>query len=153
MIKNLATAILFTSSASFAAGLSCHTVVQEGQFTPLFTMTAELDEGALKGVELTSLQNVQITVATDTLAIESLQRDEDYAPRTNKDRNRFNFNIETTSAEDTPEEYAFDGIAHGVILPKILPAASNEFAAYLISSTDSYHDGINSYFKMLCTVK
>ena len=80
--------------------------------------------------------------------------DATYRPRTNKNRARFNF-IGVNATTDV-----FDGIVHGILLPKVLTSAEIlrqtateiQFRAKVISSTDSYHDGIMEYFPFECTL-
>lgn len=144
--------LLFAGHLSSAAQLSCQTAPQPAEYMPYFRLQAEIDKSALAGAELVALSKVSIEAASGTLAIDTLAKDAAYRPRTIKERNRFLFDIDVTSVEATPAAFSFDGIAHGVIMPKTLPVGEKDFTAYLISSTDSYHDGINSYFRTLCTL-
>lgn len=120
------------------------TNVAEG---PSFALTAEIPGGIKSGVELTALRNVKASAAQrKPVVTPSVAKDATYKPRTSPDRNRFMLgNLPATDER-------FDGIAHAVIFPKTVDPKAKAFDAWVVSSTDSYHDGIMSYFPMQCSV-
>lgn len=116
---------------------------------PSFTFTATVPQNfAAGGGELTALTNISASVAQlEPTRWNTVKSDPNYSPRTDLNRNRFNFPASLLATDDQ-----FDGIAHGLILPKTITRGSRSFKGYVISSTDSYHDGIMSYFPMDCAL-
>jgi len=151
----------------FAAQLNCQQDVSS--LGPDFSLSAEIADDYLKGQELLALNAVSAT-SSETVKKSIIVKDESYRPRTNKNRNRFKFVLDASNE-------IFDGTIHGMLLPKILTSddilstesesesesesglesetESNEvlLRAYVISSTDSYHDGIMTYYPLVCRLK
>lgn len=124
-------------ATAHAATVKCQTVARANEEIPPFHITFKTHGAALE-----PLYDVQAWTDGRDLAFNVLSGDADYNPRI-PGRGRFAFDMEPTS---------FNGIIHGVIMPESIPAGAYTFVAQLISSTDSYHDGIYSYFKMVCSV-
>lgn len=152
----LTLSLLATLPSANAAYLHCQAVDRAGEngtYHPHFTLAAKIDDAFLNGGELKTLSEVEAQTSKREFRVETLEHDAAYAPRTNKNRVRFPLSL---SASDN----LFDGIIHGVLLPKTLTDAditetreeSVVIKAQLLSSTDSYHDGIISYFPMTCEV-
>lgn len=119
----------------------------DADYVPSFTFTAKVPAAfGSNGAELTELATVSASAAqAEPTQWSKVASDASYRPRTNLNRNRFNFPAALEASDDQ-----FDGIAHGLILPKTIDRGARSFKGYVISSTDSYHDGIMSYFPMDC---
>ncbi|MCX6125254.1 MAG: hypothetical protein NTV34_10995 [Proteobacteria bacterium] len=142
-------ALDLTSSRLVAATMACETAPDEDLKVRI---SAQVDDSALLGQEITQLRQLTVAAGIAQSTFENIQNDKVYRPRMNLNRNRFLFEGIDASSD------RFDGIVHGVILPKILGSqditstdeAGLSFKAKVISSTDSYHDGIMSYFPLSC---
>lgn len=147
---------LFTVQA-FAADLSCVTFKDsnDGYTPPKVAVYGKVAGSYKVGVsELQGLEVLVIKSAAGTKVMQNVPRDYSYRPRTFQNRVRINFPAIVLSNAD------FDGVLHSVILPKVLDRSTAvrrndqlEFYGILASSTDSYHDGIISYFKLQCVLK
>ncbi|MBY0471599.1 hypothetical protein K2X30_10575 [bacterium] len=145
--------VAVSANSAFSADLVCNS--RKANFGPKVYITAKAKDDYKEGKEeINTLRDFAVTagVATDLLPV--LKKDDSYSPNKNKNRNRFNVDINATDND-------FDGIMHGLILPKFLTKDDITkkkdkvitFNATIISSTDSYHDGINSYFFISCTLE
>ena len=134
---------------TYAQNLTCETPETEDL---RFKITAL---ARFEGPRLVELTNVSLSAGKESASVASLLPDQHYRPRTNTNRSRFNF------PELNATDEQFDGIAHSVILPKELKQADIvaqvgnhiHFKAKVASSTDSYHDGIITYFNLSCLLK
>ena len=141
--------LALTSAGLSAATLTCETSPDEDLKVRL---AAQVDDSALLGQEITQLSQLTIAAGNDQSMFETIQRDKVYRPRKFLNRNRFLFEGIDASTD------RFDGIVHGLILPKVLGSqdilsrdeTGLTFNAKVISSTDSYHDGIMTYFPLTC---
>ncbi len=139
----------------FAANLSCKNPerVKKNDYWPTVTVTAIVADDYMKEVQLTELSQLHLVTSYESADAASLPKSPKYKP---KIENRVRFDVDA-NATNNDGKNAFDGIVHGLILPEVLPALEGEatsidFKAKVISSTDSYHDDINSYFPLNCTV-
>lgn len=147
-MKQILFAIVFLtlSTAAQAVTLQCHTTGADGE-TPRLSLAGQVSDEFAQGEEagLDEVQDLVVTVGGKTTALGTLKIDPAYKPRI-ENRVRFNtINIPTGGGSD-----GFDGIIHGFIFPKMI--SSENFKAIVISSDDSYHDGIWSYYSMACHV-
>lgn len=131
-----------------AATLNCSTTGRAGE-TPNVQLTGEVSDAFAQGEEagdLTYIADAVVVVAKSApKSLGLLTIDKSYKPRM-KERVRFN-----TESLPASEPKGFDGIVHGFIFPQRL--SSEKFLAKVISSDDSYHDGIYSYYSMDCSVE
>lgn len=141
-MKNLLLVIaLFTLQAQ-AASVHCTTVAtRTSDYFP--DMDVDFDANL---ADLATLKNVKVSVPGDSFEADVLKADTSYRPHRGNSGLRFGFTLQ-------PETDTFDGIVHGMILPLQVSAGTKTFHATALSSTDSYHDGIVSYFAMSCSVK
>ena len=118
---------------------------------PKLKLEATVSDRYATGSELTLLRNAKVS-SKEEKTIALIEKDKTYKPKTIKNRNRFKFYLDATDG-------SFDGIIHGIILPKVLSIAevvelgedgTITFNGKVLSSTDSYHDGIISYFPLSC---
>ena len=145
----LSIASFMLAQVGFAAALDCATPNSSALNVVL---SASVDSDYMMGAQLKSLNEVNVTAGENVEYAPQILADASYRPRTNQNRARFNLRgVEATTD-------VFDGIVHGILLPKILMAADIvhktdteiQFKAKVISSTDSYHDGIMEYFAFEC---
>lgn len=159
----LLVAVTVLTPSTFAASLECQTLPSTDTYNnPTLSMTAKISKSYLTGSQLKGIKSIyaKVTAAERHEQIGDLTIDPAYSPHGNP--NRVRLNTDSIEAFDDAENAEFDGIIHGFIFPKQLgddDITSREadgtisFKASLISSTDSYHDGIYSYFPMNCTLK
>lgn len=140
-----------TASSSQASILDC--VSNKGDGAPDVSFEANIDEAEATAPKFTAWQSVTIRSRKDVMTEGRSTADISYKPRgRNKDLNRFALpHLEYWNQDST--ETATAGFVHYVLLPKKFPAASKAFSAILGATTDSYHDGIISYYKMTCSWK
>ncbi len=142
------------SANVLAAQVNCETKPTSEYPSPIFRFQGTVDDKYLSGKDLQKFESVAV-VAQEEKKIDLLEKDKAYKPRKgkNQNRSRFLFDLPATSE-------SFDGIIHGVIFPTDLTKEESvemnadglNFRALVTSSTDSYHDGIISYFRLYCDV-